>query len=119
MGTVATVAKVHMSDAFGGMYMGVFELTLDTTTAGGLMTVDLTDYFDYVWSVSVGHSDAANFYYVEAYGPDSTTAVTATNIGIGISEAGADGAVLDLVASTDMSSAITGLKLVVIGKQAV
>ena len=119
MGTAATVSKVHMSDAVGGMYIGIFELTLDTTTAGGLMTIDLTDYFEYVWSVNVGHSDAAAFYNVESYGPDADTAVTSTNIGLGFSEAGADGAVLDLMNATDMSTAITGQKIIVYGTQAI
>jgi hypothetical protein len=108
-----------MSDAVGGTFIGIFELTLDTTTAGGLMTVDLTDYFDYIWQINVGKSDAANFYYVEAYCPDATTAITSTNVGLGFSEAGADGAVLDLMNATDMSSAITGLTITVFGKQAV
>jgi len=119
MGTAATVTKVRMSDAVGGMYIGIFELTLDNTTAGGLMTIDLTDYFEYVDAIAVGGSDAANFYHVETYMPDATTAIDATNVGIAISEAGADGDVLDLVASTDFSALITGLKLIVYGRQAI
>ena len=98
---------------------GIFELTLDTTTAGGLMTVDLTDYFSYIWQITVGKADAAHFYHIEPYGPSYDTAIAATTVGLGFSEAGADGAVLDLMNATDLSSAITGLTITVSGRQAV
>ncbi len=119
MGTAATVSKVHVSDAVGGTYIGIFELTLDTTDGSGLMTVDLTDYFEYIWSIEIGHSDAAAFYNVEAYCPDPDTAIAATTVGLGFSEAGGDGAVLDLMATTNMAAEITGLKIVVHGTQAI
>jgi len=118
MATTANPVKRHMSDAFGGVYMGIFELTLDTTTAGGLMTIDLTDYFEYVYSIIVCGSDAAHFYHIESYHPAYNTAIAATTCGLGFSEAGADGAVLDLMNATDMSS-ITGQIIIVIGRQAI
>lgn len=94
----------------------IYELTLDTTTAGGIMTLDLTDDFGYVTTAHLGGSDAAAFYNVEIQQPASDTALSATNLALGFSEAGADGAVLDLVGSADLSAAITGLTLRVTGK---
>ena len=119
MATTATPTKVWGPKVDGGGVTYQFTLVLDTTTAGGLMTIDLTDYFGYVYDVDLGGSLAANFYYVEVQKPAAGTALTSTNLALGFSEAGADGAVLDLMNATDMSSAITGLTITVRGKAAI
>lgn len=119
MGTVATPTVVVMGDAAGGYFEGIFTLLLDTTTAAGIQTVDLTDYFSLVYSCEIGGSLAANYYNIEAQVPGPAVALTSTNLAVGFSEAGADGAVLDLMNATDLSAAITGLTIVVKGKQAV
>jgi len=96
----------------------VYELVYDTTTSGGIMTCDLTADFGYITTAHIGGSDAANFYFVEIQQPPYTTALSATNLAIGFSEAGTDGAELDLMASASMATAITGQTLHVIGKPA-
>ncbi len=118
MGTAATPTKILMSDASGGQFKGIFTLLLDSTDGSGLMTVDLTDYFAYVHSCKIGGSLAANFYYVETQVPGPTVALTSTNLVLGFSEAGVDADVLDAVATTSFATKITGLTLVVKGKQA-
>lgn len=96
----------------------IYELTLDTTTSGGIMTLDLTADFGYITTAHLGGSDAANFYHVEIQQPSYDAATTASNLALGFSEAGADGAVLDLINGSSLSTAITGLTLHVIGKPA-
>ena len=59
------------------------------------------------YSVEVGGSAASNGYYVDAQIPGAAVAAGATNVALGFYEAGADGAALDLMNGTDMSSAIT------------
>lgn len=120
MGTAATATKIAGVDSVGcGLYRGYFTLALDTTDASGLMTVDLTSYFSKVFSVKlVGELAAtANGYVVKVFKPAYSTALSSTNLILGFYEAGADGAELDAVASTDFSAVITGLTLEVDGKQ--
>ena len=117
MATTATgtlLAGVQPSG--GGLYKGIFELVLDTTDANGEMTLDITSYFSKVYAVSIGGSDATTGYVVEVEKPAYDAALSATNLKLGFYEAGADGAPLDPVASTDFSALITGLTVVVEGK---
>lgn len=121
MATTITPTKVSGPIVLGGG-AGVkytFTLVLDTTDANGLMTLDLTSYFGYVEEAVVGGSLAATGYVTEVQKPAKATALTATNLVIGFYEAGADAAPLDPVASTDLSSTITGLTLTVTGKAAI
>lgn len=121
MATTATPTKVSGPVILGGG-AGVkytFTLVLDTTTAAGLMTVDLTSYFGYIESAKVSGSLAATGYVVEVQKPAKATALTATNLALGFYEAAADGNPLDAVASTDLSAVITGLTLEVTGKAAI
>jgi hypothetical protein len=110
-----------MSHASSGKYMGIFTLVLDTTTAAGIMTVDLTDYFYSVDAVYVGGELVAteNGYMIKAYKPASATALTATNLSLGFYQSAGSAAEMASVDSTDLSTAITGLTIVVIGNQAV
>ena len=120
MTTAATPTKTagpHIKSGIGAEYE--FTLLLDTTDASGLMTVDLTDYFDYIRSVQISGSLAATGYVVEVQKPAVTTALSATNLKLGFYEAGADGAALDPVASTDLSAVITGLTIKANGKPAI
>jgi len=118
MATTITATKIAgvKTGALGAE--AIYELVFDTTTSGGIMTCDLTDDFGYITTAHLGGSDAANFYYVEIQQPPYSTATTSTNLALGFSEAGADSAVLDLMASTSMATAITGQTLHVIGKPA-
>lgn len=118
MGTAITLTKIAgvKTGALGAE--AIYECVLDTTTAGGIMTADVTTDFGYVTSAHLGGSDAAAFYNVEIQQPPHDTALTSTNLALGFSEAGADAAVLDLMNATDLSAAITGLTLHVIGKPA-
>lgn len=118
MATTITPTRIAGPAVTGLGVECVYELVLDTTTAGGIMTCDLTDDFGYITTAHIGGSDAANFYFVEIQQPPYDTALTSTNLALGFSEAGADGAVLDLMSATSMASAITGLTLHVIGKPA-
>lgn len=118
MATTATPTKIAGVKTGPLGVEAIYELVLDTTTSGGIMTIDLTDDFGYITTAHLGGSDAANFYYVEIQQPPYTTALSSTNLALGFSEAGADADVLDLMNATDMSTAITGLTLHVIGKPA-
>jgi hypothetical protein len=120
MGTAATATKVHMGDAAGGKFEGVFTLALDTTDANGLQTVDLTDYFSYVYAAWIGGELEATKtgYVMKVYKPAAATALTSTNLYVGFYESAGDGDQLDPYASTDISAVITGLTIVVQGKQA-
>ena len=120
MATTATPTLVAgVSNVGNEMYMGVFTLLFDTTDANGELSIDLTDYFKYVYSVEIGGSLATTGYVCEIEKPAAATAITSTNIKVGVYEAGADGAPLDPVASTDVSAVVTGLTIVVIGRQAI
>lgn len=118
MATTATATKTHGLAAVQGLgHEGIFELVLDTTDANGELSCDLTSYFSYVFAVSVEAQDATDGYYIQIEKPAYNTALTSTNLKIGIYEAGADAAPLDALASTDVSG-ITGLTIRVIGKKA-
>lgn len=119
MGTVATPTLTHGPNVGPNGVEAKFTVLLDTTTAGGLQTVDLTDWFGYVSDITIGGSLAGNFYHVEVQKPAFDTAIDATNVALAFSEAGADGAVLDLMNATDLSTAITGLTLTVTGLAAI
>ncbi len=95
-----------------------FTLALDTTTGAGLQTLDLTAYYGYLHSVDIVGSLAATGYYVEVQKPALATALSSTNLVLGFYEAGADGAALDPIISTDISAVITGLTIRVVGKPA-
>jgi len=120
MGTAATATLTAGPKVGTFAVEAEFVLTLDTTNAAGMMTLDLTDYFSYIHSVTIGGELAAtaNGYIVKPNKPALATALTSTNLTLGFYEAGADGADLDLVASTDFSAVITGLTIHVIGKPA-
>ena len=119
MGTAATATKTHGLATIQGLgHMAIYELVLDTTDGSGLMTVDLTADFKYVYSVSLGGQDASLGYFIDVQKPAYDTAIDATNIVLGFYEAGADAAVLDLVATTDFGTIMDGLTLTVVGVKA-
>ena len=120
MGTAATATLIAGPGAVGDeTFEGVFTVLLDTTDGSGLMTLDLTTWYSCAASISIAGSLAVTGYVVEVQKPAYTTALDATNVVLAFYEAGADGAVLDLVAANDFSAVITGLTIVVKGKQAV
>lgn len=118
MATTATATAIRKPVAAPQGTIAVFELALDTTDANGELTLDLTSYFSYVDTIKVCGSDGTTGYVAEMEIPATGTAITSTNVKVGIYEAGADGAALDLVASTDVSAYIPGLTIEVTGKSA-
>jgi len=119
MGTAATPTKTAGLTAGPLGYEAEYTLVLDTTDASGLMTVDLTDDFSYIRTAVIGGTLASTGYFVDVQKPAVGTALTSTNLVLGFYEAGADGAVLDAVASTDFEAVITGLTLHVVGKRSI
>ena len=119
MATTATPTKIHASDAAGGLYTGIFTLALDTTDANGELTCDLTSYFKYIYgAVDIGATGTTGYVF-QVEKPAYNTAITSTNVKIGVYEAGADAAALDAVASTDVSAYSPGLTIMVWGRQAI
>lgn len=119
MATTATATAIRKPVATPEGVVGVFELTLDTTDANGELTLDLTSYYSYIDTIVVGGSDGTTGYVAEMEIPATGTAITSTTVKVGIYEAGADGAALDLVGSTDVSAYIPGLTIRVSGKSAI
>jgi len=119
MATTATATKTMGLSVLPGIgHIGTFTLLLDTTDASGLLTIDLTTWFKTVETVTIGGSLAATGYVCEMQKIVRTTDITATNVKMGIYEAGADAAALDPVASTDVSAVVTGLTITVVGTPA-
>jgi hypothetical protein len=119
MATTATPTLVKWSDASGGVFKGIFTLVFDTTDGNGEMTCDLTTWFYDIYGIKELGSAATTGYVCQWEKPAFGTAITSTNVKIGIYEAGADAAALDAVASTDVSAVITVYTIEVTGRQAV
>ena len=119
MATTATATAIKKPVATPLGTRAVFELALDTTDAAGELTLDLTSYFSYIDTIDIGGSDGTTGYVAEIEIPATGTAITSTTVKVGIYEAGADAAALDLVASTDVSTYIPGLTIEVLGKSAI
>lgn len=120
MGTTATPTKTGGPNVKRGIGVEYeFTLLFDTTDASGLMTIDLTSYFSYLGTCTITGSLAATGYVCEIQKVDKGTALTSTNLIIGVYEAGADAAPLDPVASTDVSAVVTGLTIVATGKDVI
>ena len=119
MATTCTGAAIGGASITRAGLTKTYEMTLDTTDANGEMTWDLTADFKYVdGAVDVG-SDGTTGYVVQIEKPADGTAITSTNVKVGIYEAGADAAPLDPVASTDVSASIPGLTIQVTGLPAI
>ena len=119
MGTAATATLIAGTSPSGsGLYKAIFTVLLDTTTADGLQTVDLTSHFSKVYAIQPAGELVATKtgYMIKGYKPAYATALTATNLSLGFYESGGDGDELDPVASTDLAAVITGLTIVVEGK---
>lgn len=123
MATTATPTKLFGRQIHGEWWEAFFSLVLDTTTDAGLMTVDLTKYFKYVEGISICGNKIERPYQVSALVPDHDTEADATNTGLYFHQSpaktgGADSAeVLDSVDSTSLATAITGLRIKVIGRR--
>ena len=115
MGTAATATKLGGVSCIGPeMYAATYTLAFDTTTAAGLMTVDLTSDFAYCHLAVVAANDTAanNGYIFRCLHPGATTELTATNLSVEVRDEA-----LATVDSTNLS-AIGALQLFVIGKKA-
>ena len=120
MGTVATATKIAGVSCIGPeMYMGIFELTMDTTDNAGNQTIDLTSHFDYIHSIMGGGSDAPTGYVLQYGIPATTTAITSSNVKVGIYEAGDDGDPLDFMDQQNAVAMVPGAIIVVIGRQSI
>ena len=121
MATTATATLRSGPAAISGLGVkAIFELTLDTTDANGELTLDLTSYFYGIHGITILGSDGTTGYVAEIEKPATEgTAITSTNVKVGIYEAGADAAALDLVGSTDVSAYIPGLTIEVTGTSAI
>jgi hypothetical protein len=121
MATTATPTLISGVAPVGKeLYEATFTLAYDTTTAAGIMTIDLTDYFSEVCSIVDGGSDAATTGYMCAFQHAGLgTATTSTNCAVCILVSAGDGDPMDSKDSTDMSSVITNQVIVVKGKQAI
>ena len=115
MATTATATLLRGPFAVAGTRQAIFTVASDTTDASGQMTLDLTDWFTKVDAIQFGGITSGGGYFLEIEKPVPTTAITASNVKIGVYEAGADAAPLDPVASTDMSTILAGLTIVVHG----
>lgn len=124
MATTATPTKLLGVQQAGEWFEAIYSVLLDTTTNAGLQTIDLTDDFQYVEGIELlGFNDEAP-YLVSFLVPDHDTAATSTNVGVYFhfspSKTGnAENAeVFDSVDSADLSTAITGMRIKVIGRRA-
>ena len=120
MGTAATPTLISGLNIAGDCYMGIFSLALDTTDNTGIQTVDLTDWFSYLYIGVIGDNDtlADNGYKYQMILPSSATAITDTNVSVSVHQS--DDAVdpLDAVASAGLT-AVGALKIIVWGRAAV
>ncbi len=118
MATTASIVKrLSGPEPIAGAYQGVFELSLDTTDATGIVTLDLREYFSEVHGALPAGNDALadNGYKLDFIVPAAGVAIDATNVQISVHEAAADGGPFDPVVSTDMS-AIGSFRAVIFGK---
>ena len=119
MGTAITPTLLRGPTAVPGVgYKATFELAHDSTDASGNETLDLTDYFYEVHTITNGGFDATSGYEVEWLHPGVGVAIAATTIKCGVFEAGVDGAALDAKAPSSMTSALAGHTIVVTGTRA-
>ena len=127
MGTAATVTRVSGPMAPGdGTYEGIFSLALDTTDGTGIQTIDLTAYFDEIYSITLGGNDTLAdgsrlFGFIL---PTVGTAITATNVEISAhwspAKTGAGEAAEVFDPDTAKSLATVGdMRIVVKGTQAI
>lgn len=119
MGTVASGSKILWGDAAAGKFEAIYVITFDTTDASGQQTIDLTSDFSEIMDAQITATQGTTGYVMDVEIPADGTAITSSNVKIGVYEAGADGAPLDALASTDISAVIVGARLHVWGKQAI
>jgi hypothetical protein len=98
----------------GGWYEAMYECTADTTTAAGLLTMDLTDDFSYVYGLEfIGFKAAEAEEILKPLTPGYDVAIDATNVGVYVYDA--TGASID---STSVATALGTFYVHVRGKRA-
>lgn len=117
MGTAATPTKIAGITGVGGWFEAWYTLALDTTTATGYQTVDLTDDFDYIYGASIEGSAEECEHKVSVEKPLPTVALTSTNLKLWFHTVSGNPGAVTSVDSTDLSAVITKLTLRVSGKQ--
>jgi len=97
----------------GGWYEAIYECIADTTTAAGLLTMDLTDDFSYVYGMEFIGFTAEAEEILKPVTPGYNVAIDATNVGVYVYDAA--GASID---STDVEAALGTFYVHVRGKRA-
>ena len=106
---VAGVAQVGC----GGWYEALYECTADTTTAAGLLTMDLTDDFEYVYGLEIiGFKAAECEEVLKPLIPGYDVAITATNVGLYVYDEA-----LASIDSTDVAAVLGTFDVKVIGRR--
>ena len=106
---VAGVAQVGC----GGWYEALYECVADTTTAAGLLTMDVTDDFEYVYGLEViGFKGAECEEIMKPLYPGFDVAATATNVGFYVYDEA-----LASIDSTDVSAVLGTFSVKVYGRR--
>jgi hypothetical protein len=115
MATTITPTKVGgvAQVGCGGWYEAIYECVADTTTAAGLLTMDVTADFEYVYGMTIdGFVGAECEEILKPLYPGSAVAIDATNVGIYVYDAA--GASID---STDVAAALGTFSVTVKGRR--
>ena len=98
----------------GGWYEAVYSCVADTTTAAGLLHMDLTDDFSYVYGLEViGFKAAEAEEILKPLTPGYDVAATATNVGIYVYDEA-----LASIDSTDVAATLGTFYVKACGKRA-
>jgi len=115
MGTVATATKIAGVSCLGPeCYFATYTLALDTTTAGGLQTVDFTADFVTIDFIHIGGNDTAadNNYAYRFIHPGVDVAISSSNVTLEVRDEAL--AVENATTMTDVGA----LQVLVFGKKA-
>jgi hypothetical protein len=108
---IAGVAQVGE----GGWYEAIYSCVADTTTAAGLLTMDVTDDFAYVYGMEViGFAAAECEEILKPLTPGYAVAASSTNVGFYVYDEA-----LASIDSTDVAAALGTFYVRVSGKRAV
>jgi len=116
MATVITPTKVAgvAQVGEGGWYEAIYQCVADTTTAAGLLTMDLTSDFSRVYGMEIiGFKAAECEEVIKPLIPGYNVDITATNVGFYVYDKE-----LASVDSTDVAAALGTFTVKVIGKRA-
>lgn len=114
MATTITPTKKKGVMNVGGWYEAIYSCVADTTTAAGLLTMDVTDDFYEVWGMEVVAFEGAEVEEIlKPLTPAWGTAATATNVGFYVYDEA-----LASIDSTDVSATLGTFHVKVMGSRA-